>query len=76
MTDVKRSVRAEVVSSTFDEPVEDHTAVAEMALNRAKRLVGVISLGDLARSRSGRLAGRAMRGIAREGGRHMQGAAE
>ena len=39
VTDVKRSVRAEVVSSTFDEPVEDHTAVAEMALNRAKRLV-------------------------------------
>jgi transcription termination factor Rho len=36
---MKRSVRAEVVSSTFDEPVEDHTAVAEMALNRAKRLV-------------------------------------
>ena len=39
VTDFKRSVRAEVVSSTFDEPVEDHTAVAEMALNRAKRLV-------------------------------------
>ena len=39
VTDMKRSVRAEVASSTFDEPVEDHTAVAEMALNRAKRLV-------------------------------------
>jgi transcription termination factor Rho len=39
VTDVKRSVRAEVVSSTFDEPVEDHTRVAEMALERAKRLV-------------------------------------
>ncbi|HEY8477078.1 MAG TPA: transcription termination factor Rho [Chloroflexota bacterium] len=39
VTDMKRSVEAEVVSSTFDEPVEDHTAVAEMALNRAKRLV-------------------------------------
>ncbi len=39
VTDMKRSVRAEVVASTFDEPVEDHTAVAEMALNRAKRLV-------------------------------------
>jgi len=39
VTDVKRSVRAEVIASTFDEPVEDHTAVAEMALNRAKRLV-------------------------------------
>src|SRR5438309_8945948 len=39
VTDVKRSVKAEVIASTFDEPVEDHTAVAEMALNRAKRLV-------------------------------------
>jgi transcription termination factor Rho len=39
VTDFKRSVRAEVVSSTFDEPVEDHITVAEMALNRAKRLV-------------------------------------
>jgi transcription termination factor Rho len=39
VTDVKRSVKAEVISSTFDEPVEDHAQVAEMALNRAKRLV-------------------------------------
>ena len=39
MTDIKRSVRGEVVSSTFDEPVEDHIRVAEMALERAKRLV-------------------------------------
>ena len=34
-----RSVRGEVVASTFDEPVEDHTKVAEMTLERAKRLV-------------------------------------
>ncbi|MCL4533780.1 MAG: transcription termination factor Rho [Bacteroidetes bacterium] len=39
VTDMKRSVKGEVVSSTFDEPVEDHTIVAEMALERAKRLV-------------------------------------
>lgn len=39
VTDFKRSVRAEVVSSTFDEPVEDHVGVAEMALHRARRLV-------------------------------------
>ena len=39
VTDVKRSVRAEVISSTFDEPVEDNAIVAEMALNRARRLV-------------------------------------
>ncbi len=39
VTDMRRGVRGEVVSSTFDEPVEDHTRVAEMALERAKRLV-------------------------------------
>ncbi|MEX2081219.1 MAG: transcription termination factor Rho [Dehalococcoidia bacterium] len=39
VTDMQRGVRGEVVSSTFDEPVEDHTRVAEMALERAKRLV-------------------------------------
>ena len=39
VTDMDRSVEAEVVSSTFDEPVQTHTRVAEMALERAKRLV-------------------------------------
>jgi len=39
VTDMQRSVRGEVVSSTFDEPVEDHVRVAEMAFERAKRLV-------------------------------------
>ena len=39
VTDMRRSVRGEVISSTFDEPVEDHTKVAEMTLERAKRLV-------------------------------------
>jgi transcription termination factor Rho len=39
VTDVKRSVRGEIISSTFDEPVEDHRIVAEMALERGKRLV-------------------------------------
>jgi transcription termination factor Rho len=39
VTDMDRSVSAEVISSTFDEPVQDHTRVAEMALARAKRLV-------------------------------------
>ncbi|MBI5956256.1 MAG: transcription termination factor Rho [Chloroflexi bacterium] len=39
VTDVKRSVKAEVISSTFDEPVEDHSIVAELGLERAKRLV-------------------------------------
>ena len=39
VTDVKRSVKGEVFSSTFDEPVEDHCRVAELCLERAKRLV-------------------------------------
>jgi transcription termination factor Rho len=39
VTDMRRSVRGEVISSTFDEPTENHTRVAEMALERAKRLV-------------------------------------
>ena len=39
VTDMDRSVEAEVVSSTFDDPVQDHCRVAEMALARAKRLV-------------------------------------
>ncbi len=39
VTDMRRSVKGEVYSSTFDEPVEDHTATAEVALERAKRIV-------------------------------------
>jgi transcription termination factor Rho len=36
---MRRSVNAEVIASTFDEPVENHTRVADLALDRAKRLV-------------------------------------
>ncbi|MFN3974656.1 MAG: transcription termination factor Rho [Dehalococcoidia bacterium] len=39
VTDMRRSVKGEVFSSTFDEPVEDHCRTAELALERAKRLV-------------------------------------
>ncbi len=39
VTDLQRTVQAEVVSSTFDEPTEAHTHLAEMVLERAKRLV-------------------------------------
>lgn len=39
VTDMRRSVQGEVISSTFDEPVENHVRVAEMCLERAKRLV-------------------------------------
>ena len=41
VTDMDRSVDAEVVSSTFDEPVTSHVRVAEMVLERAKRLVEI-----------------------------------
>src|SRR5690606_4656227 len=39
VTDMERSVRGEVISSTFDEPATRHVAVAEMVLEKAKRLV-------------------------------------
>ncbi|GGF41038.1 hypothetical protein GCM10011519_13430 [Marmoricola endophyticus] len=72
VTDFERSVRGEVISSTFDRPPSDHTAIAELAIERAKRLVelghdvvvlldGVTTLGrayNLAAPASGRtLAG-------------------
>jgi len=41
VTDMKRSVAAEVIAATFDVPVEHHTRVAELALERAKRLVEI-----------------------------------
>ncbi|MBU1163776.1 MAG: transcription termination factor Rho [Proteobacteria bacterium] len=39
VTDMQRSVKAEVISSTFDEPAERHVQVAEMVIEKAKRLV-------------------------------------
>ncbi|NLZ43684.1 MAG: transcription termination factor Rho, partial [Clostridia bacterium] len=39
VTDMERSVKGEVVSSTFDQPAENHVRVAEMVLERSKRLV-------------------------------------
>src|SRR5204862_5121944 len=39
VTDFKRTVNAEIISSTFDEPPERHAQVAEMVLEKAKRLV-------------------------------------
>ena len=41
VTDMKRSVRGEVIASTFDRPADEHTQVAELTLERAKRLVEV-----------------------------------
>ncbi|TFD58873.1 transcription termination factor Rho [Cryobacterium suzukii] len=39
VTDMQRTVKGEVIASTFDRPAEDHTVVAELAIERAKRLV-------------------------------------
>ena len=39
VTDMERAVKGEVISSTFDRPADDHTTVAELAIERAKRLV-------------------------------------
>ena len=39
VTDMQRSVKGEVIASTFDRPAEDHTTIAELAIERAKRLV-------------------------------------
>lgn len=39
VTDIRRSVHGEVISSTFDRPAEEHTHVAELCIERAKRLV-------------------------------------
>jgi transcription termination factor Rho len=41
VTDMRKSVKGEVVAATFDVPVEHHTRVAELALERAKRLVEI-----------------------------------
>jgi transcription termination factor Rho len=41
VTDMKQSIRSEVISSTFDQPPENHIRVVELALERAKRLVEV-----------------------------------
>jgi len=39
VTDMQRTVKGEVIASTFDRPAEDHTTIAELAIERAKRLV-------------------------------------
>ena len=39
VTDMQRAVKGEVIASTFDRPAEDHTTIAELAIERAKRLV-------------------------------------
>jgi transcription termination factor Rho len=41
VTDMQRSVKGEVIASTFDRPADDHTSIAELAIERAKRLVEI-----------------------------------
>jgi transcription termination factor Rho len=72
VTDMRRSVKAEVIASTFDRPPQDHTAVAELAIERAKRLVElgqdvVVLLDSLTR------LGRAYNLAARGNGRTLSG---
>ena len=57
VTDMQRAVKGEVIASTFDRPPSEHTAVAELAIERAKRLVelGRDVVGDQSeRSRASR----------------------
>ncbi|GAA1705256.1 hypothetical protein GCM10009765_63070 [Fodinicola feengrottensis] len=72
VTDMQRSVRGEVISSTFDRPPAEHTAVAELAVERAKRLVEmgqdvVLLLDSITR------LGRAYNLAARPSGRVLSG---
>lgn len=72
VTDMERSVRAEVVSSTFDEPPHRHVQVAEMVLEKAKRLVErkrdvVILLDSITR------LGRAYNAVTPSSGRVLSG---
>jgi transcription termination factor Rho len=75
VTDMERTVKAEVISSTFDEPPQRHVQVAEMALEKAKRLVErkrdvVILMDSITRF------GRAYNAISPSSGRVLSGGLE
>jgi transcription termination factor Rho len=72
VTDMQRSVKGEVIASTFDRPPQDHTMVSELAIERAKRLVElghdvVMLLDSITR------LGRAYNNSAASGGRILSG---
>ena len=75
-----REVMTEEVKYCFDDQdIEEVTRnMADIqvrrlpVLNRSKRLVGILSLGDIAINRDGKVAGDALRGISRPGGEHTQ----
>ena len=77
-----RDVMTEDVKYCFDDQeIEEVTRnMADIqvrrlpVLNRDKRLVGILSLGDIATSRDGKAASDALRGISRPGGEHVQAA--
>ena len=79
-----REVMTPEVRYVFEDEDVSHVAdnMAEQqvrrmpVVNRDKRLVGVVSVGDLAQGKDPQLAGRALQGASRKGGRHMQTAAE
>jgi CBS-domain-containing membrane protein len=76
-----RDVMTAEVRYVFEDEELEHVAenMAEQqvrrlpVMNRQKRLVGVVSLGDMAKGRHSPLTGRALRGIARQGGQHTGG---
>jgi transcription termination factor Rho len=75
VTDMQRSIAGEVIASTFDRPPADHTAVAELAIERAKRLVElggdvVVLLDSITR------LGRAYNNAAPSSGRTLTGGIE
>jgi CBS domain-containing protein len=75
-----REVMSEDIKYCFDDQdIEEVTRnMADIqvrrlpVLNRSKRLVGIVSLGDIAINRDGKVAGDALRGISRPGGEHNQ----
>ncbi|GAA2377169.1 transcription termination factor Rho [Nonomuraea africana] len=72
VTDIRKTIAGEVIASTFDHPDKEHTALAELALERAKRLVEqghdvVMLLDSLTR------LGRAYNNLAPSGGRILSG---
>ncbi len=83
VTDMQRSVKGEVISSTFDEPAARHVQVAEMVIEKAKRLVEhkrdvvILLLRSGAQCRGGRVAhdhrNRAHRHGIPDGRRHLRG---
>src|SRR5699024_4229580 len=70
VTDMQRAVKGEVVASTFDRPADDHTTIAELAIERAKRLAEMGS-ADVAKRATTPRPGRACNVAKRASGRTL-----